>query len=110
MNEYGRYTPKDFIVLIDEKFAEFAGKINRVDLHWGVWSRDMNLEIRRRTELKDPDTLMLGLVFAYWISVSQLMDLLYKCKGLRRFLLGKKIRNKANEARIIRERIYEGNN
>jgi len=108
MNEYGRYTPKDFIVLIDEKFAEFAGKIRRVDIKWGVWSRDMNLETRRRTEMGDPDTLILGLVFAYWMCMSQLLDLLYECKGLRKYLLGKKIRNKAGEARIIREKVYEG--
>ena len=108
MNEYGRYTPKDFIILIDEKFAEFAGKINRIDIKWGLWSREMNLEIRRRTEMGDSDALILGLVFAYWMTMSQLMDLVYKCKGLRRFLLEKKIKNKASEAQVIREKVYEG--
>lgn len=108
MNEYGQYTPKDFMILIDEKFEEFVGKINRVDLKWGLWSREMNLEIRRRTDMKDPQALILGLVFAYWITMSQLIDLIYNCKGLKRFLLKKKIRNKAGEALIIREKVYEG--
>ena len=108
MNEYVRYTPKDFIVLIDGKFMELAGKINRIDLKWGLWSREMNLEIRERNERNDPDTLILGLVFAYWMTISQLIDLIYSAKGLKRFLLEKKIRNKAGEAQIIREKVYEG--
>jgi len=100
------YSVDDFINMIDENFQRYAGRIGRLDVSWGMWSREMNTEIQKRLSEDDPDAILLGLVFSYWIVVSQLLDLIYNYKGLRRFLLGKKIKNKAAEIVDIRERIY----
>ena len=107
MTDYAEYTPADFIDLIDEKFGEYAGKINRINVQWGLWSREMNLVIREKTESGEGDKVMYGMVFSYWLIVSQLLDLVYESKGLKKFLLEKKIKNKANEAASVKRAVYE---
>jgi len=107
MTDYVNYTPADFIDLIDEKFGEYAGKINRINVQWGIWSREMNLVVREKTEGGEGDKVMYGMVFSYWLIVSQLLDLIYESKGLKRFLLEKKIKNKAQEAASVKRAIYE---
>lgn len=107
MNEYSGHTPTDLMALIDEKFEESVGETKRLDLKWGLWSREMNLEIKDRMKDGSSDTMILGQIFSYWIILSQLLDLIYDCKGLKRFLLEKKIKAKTEEAMMIRERIDE---
>jgi len=100
-----KYTTTDFVYLIDSKFDECVGKINRIDIKWGAWSREMNLAVRKKMDEEDTDTLILGLVFSYWIVVSQLLDLLYECKGLKAVFRGRQIKAKTEEAIDLRERI-----
>ena len=101
------YSAKDFIDLIDSKFEECVGKINRLDTKWGTWSREMNLVIRQKIEADQPKFSVFGLVFSYWILISQLIDLLYNCKGLKATLRKKKIMKKTEEAISLREKILE---
>ncbi|MHA2047152.1 MAG: hypothetical protein ACW99G_20360 [Candidatus Thorarchaeota archaeon] len=106
-NEMEQYTVQDFLGLIDERFEKFVGKVKRIDVEWGTWSREMNLEIKKRMEGGDSDVFALGMVFSYWIVISQLLDLIFECKGLKRLLLENKIRSKTEEALSIRSKIEE---
>ena len=92
--------------MIETMFKEYAGKIDRLDIAWGIWSREMNLEINQRLKGDHPDSGLLGLVFSYWVVISQLLDIVYRFKGVRRFILKKRLVNKAAEAHDIREQIY----
>ena len=99
-----------FVDLIDTKFQESVGKINRIDVQWGTWSRVMNMALNKKIKEGGPDALLFGEVFVYWILLSQLLDLLYNCKGLRRILKEKKIKSKTAESLVIRKRILDGSN
>jgi len=99
-----------FVDLIDTKFQESVGKINRIDVQWGTWSRVMNIALNKKIKEGGPDAFIFGEVFTYWILISQLLDLLYNCKGLRRILKEKKIKTKTAEALVIRKRILDGSN
>jgi len=99
------YSATDFVRLIDANFEEHVGSINRVDIKWGIWSREMNLVLKTNMNEEGKDTLLFGLVFSYWIIISQLLDLVYKSSGLRGIIRGKKIREKTEEAIDLRERI-----
>lgn len=101
-----KYTTRDFLQLIDSKFEEHLGKITRTDLAWGTWSREMNLELRRRIDSESVENKAVsGFIFVYWITMSQLLDLFYNCKGIKRFLYEKKIKSKIDEAASLKERI-----
>jgi len=107
MTDYINYTPEEFIDLIDEKFGDSVGRIRRTDLKWGIWSREMNLVIREKME---DGKVKYGLVFGYWVIVSQLLDLIYNYElsgWLKRFLLEKKIKEKTQEGISVREALYE---
>ena len=101
------YSIQDFMELIDTEFEEHVGKIGRLNVEWGIWSRDMNVEIRyRMTNIQDNDMqIALGLVFSYWTTVSQLLDLLNEDgKGvIEKLFLSRKVKNKTNEAIAIRK-------
>jgi hypothetical protein len=99
------YSACDFVDLIDSKFEEYVGTIGRTDTSWGIWSRKMNIMLRKQIEGGTQDSPIFGIVFAYWIVMSQLLDLLYDCKGLRRILREKKIKAKTEEALDLRNRI-----
>lgn len=101
------YEPIEFVYLIDRKFEKFCGQINRLDIKWGTWSREMNLVLKKKIAEEGPKSFVFGQVFTYWIIISQLLDLMYRCKGLRKYLLEKKIRNKIHEAKDVRNRISE---
>ena len=108
MSEYAAYTVQDFVDLIDASFEDLVGSTRRIDIEWGSWSRDMNLEIRKRLEDEDcKDRTDLILVFSYWLTVSQLLDLIYNCKGVKRFIYEKKIKRKSEEAIELKNRIKE---
>ena len=94
-------TPADFVALIENQFEEYCGKIGRMDLQWGKWSVVMNKEIRRRIDNRDKDTPLLAMVYNYWITMSQLLDLMFRYKGK---LFGKnKIKKKVREAQRLKE-------
>ena len=102
------YTPLDFINLIDSKFEQFVGSIGRLNIQWGTWSREMNIVINDRMNDENGHEVY-ALIFAYWITVSQLLDLLYQCTGLREIMRRRKIKAKTDEALAIRKRIEELN-
>lgn len=94
-------TPADFVRLIESQFEEYCGKVDRVDVKWGKWSAVMNREIRRRIDNKDKDTPQLAMVYNYWVTISQLLDLRFK---YRRKLFGRnKIKKKIREAQRLKE-------
>lgn len=100
-------TIENFIELIETNFEEYSGKISRVDVKWGMWSRIMNKEIRRRIDEKDPDSIRLSMVFNYWITMSQLLELKFKYKGK---LFGRnKIKKKIREAQLMKEALNNAN-
>ena len=103
------YTAKDFVDLIDSKFEEFVGKVKRTDVSWGIWSREMNIAIKEKINKESPKFSIFGMVFSYWILVSQLLDLLYDCKGLKAIVRQKKIKAKTEEAISLRESILKYN-
>ena len=110
MTDYINYTPEEFIDLIDEKFEDSVGRIRRTDVKWGIWSREMNLVIREKMENVEDGKVRYGLVFGYWVIVSQLLDLIYNYElsgWLKRFLLEKKIKEKTQEGISVREALYE---
>lgn len=70
--------------LVDHIDANFLqGKISRISrysVEWGKWSRAMNLEIRKRIEAHDTDSLALKYIFQYWLNRSQLLEVYHKSK------------------------------
>jgi hypothetical protein len=107
--EMKNYDAKQFIHLIDDKFQEFVGKIPRIDIQWGIWSREMNLVLNEKIKEGGSGAFVFGQVFSYWIIVSQLIDLMYDCKGVRRIIREKKIKKKMVEALVVRKRVMEWN-
>lgn len=94
-------TVEDFIELIEGNFAEYCGKISRVDIKWGQWSVIMNKEIRRRIDADDPEKGRLSVLYTYWVAISQLLELKYRYKGK---LFGQnKIKKKIREAQRLKE-------
>lgn len=93
--------PDDFVSLINDKFREHCGKISRIDLKWGKWSVIMNKEIRRRIDKKDKNTQQLAMVYSYWVTMSQLLELKFKYKG--KFFGKNKIKQKIREAQRLME-------
>lgn len=89
-NNMESWEPKQFIDYIDEKYQIYKKKkVSRVSLDWGLWSRDMNVVLRKRCEApsvtaKDSELTRTRLkyVFAYWINRSQLIELHYRSKYL----------------------------
>ena len=106
LEEYGI---DDFINLINHNFDRYVGSKSRTSFEWGVWSREMNIEIKRRMDepLSDRDQVLLGLVFSYWVTVSQLLDLLQnKERGIfEKLFLVRKTNAKVDEAIAIRKHI-----
>ena len=106
---FDEYTPIDFVNLIDIKFDEMVGQNSRFDTKWGIWSREMNAEIRTRTNnsVDNTEQVILGLVFGYWIAVSNLLELLSPTKKgvLERFLLESKTKKQMDICIAIRTEI-----
>ena len=98
-------TIQEYITLIEERFALYCDKIGRSDIKWGMWSRDMNVEIRKRMEAKDPLTEQLSLVFNLWTVYSQLLELRFIYKG--KFFGANKIKQKVREIKRLKEIINE---
>jgi len=98
-------TIQEYVELIDRKFALYVDKIPRSDLAWGMWSREMNLELKKRIKEKDPLAPQLSTVFNLWVCYSQLLDLRMKYKG--RFFGANKIKQKVREIKRLKEILNE---
>ena len=99
---------QEYIQLIDRKFFEAKKKrISRFDTEWGIWSRDMNLEIRKKVgKCKDSGEIaMLNSILPYWLITSELVELHHKSR-----ILGTSKKKKlARERRDIKDDILGGN-
>lgn len=98
-------TIQEYINVIEEQFAKCVDKMGRVDVRWGKWSREMNLEIRARIDAQDTETPQLSMVFNLWINYSQLLDLRMKYKG--RVFGANKIKQKIREIHRLKGIINE---
>ncbi len=99
-------TAKQYVELIDNKYYEAKrARISRFSVEWGKWSRDTNLDIRKRIESKkDPEDVLIKQVIIYWTIRSQLLELFHKSKVGS---LGKK-RKLGKEAGFIKKIILTG--
>jgi len=99
---------QDYITLIDSKFAEAKRtRVSRFDPKWGIWSRKMNLKIRKQIDSTKniPDKALLKSILPYWIVVSELLELHHKSK-----LTGSNKKKKlAKERKVLRDDILGGN-
>jgi len=74
--------PEEFREAIDKKFREARAKrLSRMDMEWGMWSADMNRQLRVYTEKKDPKQILYKYIFVYWTLMSQLLELNYHYKN-----------------------------
>lgn len=76
---------QNYIELIDSKYLEAKKKrISRYDSKWGLWSRNMNLEIRQKinTIKNKADIAMLKSILPYWLVTSELLELHHKSRIL----------------------------
>ncbi len=97
---------QELLDYIDDQYR-FAkrGRFSRFSIIWGTWSREMNLDLRKRIESKkDPEELALKYVIIYWTIRSQMLELHYKS----RFFGKTKIKRLAKEAKDIKELILTG--
>ena len=73
----------DYLDMVDENYKQAKGSISRFDPEWGIWSREMNLEIREKLENANsphPQPLLLKMVMLYWMKRSKLLELNYRGK------------------------------
>jgi len=98
-------TPDQFLDLIDEFYTNAVMEgVSRFEVKWGIWSRQMNLEINKRVKFNDPDAFKLKYVIVYWVLKSQLLELVKK-DGIMARLQEKNI---VHEAGKIKEMINTG--
>lgn len=97
----------DYINIIDEQYNSCKKQgLSRTSLEWGMFSSEMNRELRLRIESGDKEHLILKYVFTYWVTVSQLLELHFK---YNKKLYGKsKIRKKYKELLELRNIILKG--
>ena len=100
-------TPIGYLNLIDRKYLEARkNRISRFSVEWGKWSGVMNRIIQVRIKDNgDSDKVRLAYVFMYWTIMSQLVELHYKFKLLRR----KEKKRLFDESVDIKEIIVTGN-
>ena len=69
---------RDLIDLIDKKYQEAkkAG-FSRFSVEWGKWSREMNVELRRKM-LRKKEGILFKYVFIYWTLKSRLLEIFFK--------------------------------
>jgi hypothetical protein len=93
-------TPKQLVDLIDQKFSEGKKKgLSRLSIEWGIWSRKMNLYVRKKIDENGPNSTLFGYVMIYWTIKSQLLELNFRSRIGK---LGKKNRLK-NEAVYLKK-------
>ena len=73
--------PEEFRKEIDREFEYAKDKgLSRMDMKWGMWSAQMNRELRIYTEKESPKQVLYKYVFVYWTLKSQLLELYFKYK------------------------------
>jgi hypothetical protein len=96
---------EEYLQIIDERYYEAKKeRISRLDIKWGKWSSEMNREIRKRIETKDPDELALKYVIVYWTIRSKMLELHHKSK----FFGKNKIHKLGEEALKVKNMILTG--
>jgi len=72
-------TPLHYVKLIDEKFLEARkNRWSRTSVEWGIWSREMNVVLRRAVNNKELDEELrrkYKYCFLYWQGVSGLLEM-----------------------------------
>ena len=94
------------IELIDHNFEASKGKISRYDLKWGMWSAEMNFELKQRIEVGHEHEVYYKYLFIYWVNRSKLLQLLFE-KPSAYSAAGKK-RRLTKEGKLLRELAMEG--
>lgn len=98
-------TPQDYIQEIDDHFySAKRKKLSRLSDEWGVWSRGMNLRLRKIIEEEDSE-VGYKYVFIYWVNRSQLLEAYFKGK-LKNM---KKIASLKREAKELLKAVKSGN-
>lgn len=91
---------------IDEAYAQ--GKIkgwSRYGTEWGIFSRPMNLEVRKKIEANHPEKLFLKMILPYWFNRSIALEIYYEKKHkIRR----NRLRFLSKECENIRKEIGHG--
>ncbi len=78
-------TPTELLSEIDRMYLESKkARRSRLSMEWGIWSGEMNRNIRKRIAEDDPEKEKLKLVFAYWQNASILLELHFKSRLLKR--------------------------
>jgi len=96
---------KDYVDLIEWSYRSAkVARMSRMSPEWGVWSAEMNREIRKKIEENDPESLELKYVFVLWVTRSQLLELNYQSRILR---MGRK-RKLSRECVKLKEMILTG--
>jgi len=96
-------TPKEVMEAIDEKFESLKGKVNRIDLKWGIWSRIMNLYINSKRKVLKPgdESTRWMFVAIYWTIRSRMLDLHMKHKITR----AGRMRKETRDLKIVKSSI-----
>ena len=64
---------KDLVALVDRKYDEAKkAKVSRFSVEWGKWSREMNVELRKK------GGILFKYVTIYWVLKSQMLELFFK--------------------------------
>jgi hypothetical protein len=72
-------TPLDWVKTIDlESRKALENKWSRFDINWGMWSSVMNRYIQEQVKSGSPDSDKFKFVFAYWVSMSQCIEMAHK--------------------------------
>ena len=73
------------IAYLDKIDAAYAnGKLrglSRYSTQWGIFSRDMNLEIRNKIESNHPEKLLLKMIVGYWLNRSIMLEIYFERKN-----------------------------
>lgn len=93
---------QDLIALIDSKYIDAkADGLSRMSVEWGRWSREMNVELRKK------DDILSKYVFIYWTLKSRLLEVFFKSPSkVLKVGLKKRLQK---EAKDIKEIILSGN-
>jgi len=98
----------NYIELIDSKTQEaLTNNVGRFSQDWGIWSRDMNVEIRKKIESGDhPQRPLLKQILPYWLNRSALIELKHQNENNAKSRL--KIKALEKEGHRLRRNILQG--
>jgi len=79
--------------------------LSRYSTEWGGFSREMNLEIRKKVESNHPEKLLLKMILGYWFNRSVMLEIYFEKKHkIRR----NRLRFLSKECERIRKDISTG--